>query len=272
MRSEGRRDLWLAGVIWLILVAVGEWLVFSIDLVPRAASAQAEEIDFAFETLFVYAVPVVAFVVVVLVYAVVRWRVSEPGEDGPPIADHRGFSWGWMAVSTGLATLIFFYPGLTGLLALAEEPEPDLVVEVEGVQWSWNLAFPDQGVTIQGAPELVLPVGQTIRFDITSRDVIHSFWVPSFRVKQDAIPGQVKTAYVTTTEEGGFVEDPGMRLQCAELCGTGHARMYIPVRVVPIGEFEAWLAEMNSQGDGMAGMDMGDGEDMGDGMDMDEEG
>lgn len=259
MPAPTRGDVWRAGVAWLLLVALGEVAVTRIDLLPPAASAQAEEVDRAFSLLLVYSVPVFAFVVVVLGYAVVRWRTDNPTEDGPALADHGAFSWGWLAVSTGLAALLFVYPGVTGLLALSEQPEPGLVVEVDGVQWHWDLTYPELGLEIENASELVLPVEETIRFDITSADVVHSFWVPSFRVKQDAIPGEVTTAYVTTTETGGFPDDFNMRLQCAELCGTGHARMYIPVRVVTAEEFQAWVSGMAGSGaaaDPMEGMDM----------------
>jgi cytochrome c oxidase subunit 2 len=277
-----RRDLWRAGALWLALTAIGEYVVVTWPLMAPGLSAQAEEVDSAFNILMIYSVPVFAFVVTALVYSILRWRVKgdEPDGDGPPIEDDPRFSWGWFIVSTALAALIFFYPGLTGLLALAEEGDPDVVIELEAVQWHWNITFPEYGVTLDSATELVLPVDQVIKFEITSRDVIHSFWVPAFRMKQDAIPGQVTEVYVTPTEMGTFGTDSEMRLQCAELCGTGHARMYVPIRVVSTAEFEAWIAEMSgSASPGMDGMDMGDDQmddemDMGedDGMDMEEEG
>lgn len=276
-----RRDLWRAALVWLVLVVIGELIVTQVNMLPPGLAAQAEEIDFAFNILLVYSVPVFAFVVTVLGYSIARWRVREPegpDGDGVPIKDHKGFSWGWFVVTAGLAALLFTYPGLTGLLALAEEPEPDLVVEVEAVQWHWNIAYPELGLSMENAPEMVLPVGSTVRFDITSRDVIHSFWVPAFRIKQDAIPGQTTVAYVTLTETGTYGTNSSLRLQCAELCGTGHARMYIPIRVVSSEEFQAWISQMGGSG----GMDMG-GQGMSDqgmsdqgmsdqGMDMGEEG
>ncbi len=281
-----RRDLWRAGALWLALTAIGEFVVLNWPLMSPGRSAQAEEVDFAFNLLMVYSVPVFMFVVTALVYSIFKWRVKDdqPDGDATPVADHAGFSRGWLVVSIALAALLFFYPGLTGLLALAEEGEPDMVVSLEAVQWHWNISYPEYGVTMENAPELVLPVGHTIRFELTSRDVIHSFWVPAFRMKQDAIPGEITEVYVTPTEEGTFGTDSEMRLQCAELCGTGHARMYVPIRVVSAAEFEAWIAGAGGSGgmDMDHGMDMG--EDMGhddgmddgmghdDGMDMEEEG
>ncbi len=273
MGGDGRRDLVATGVLWVILTALGEWAVLGTNMLPTLASRQGEEVDGAFRLLMIYSVPVMAFVLAVLFYSVIRWRVEgRPGEDGPPLADHRGFSRTWFFVSVGLAALLFIHPGVTGLLALARdaEEEPDLVVELTGVQWHWDVNFPEHGVTLENPPELVLPVGSTIRFDLTSTDVIHAFWVPAFRLKQDAIPGQTNSVTITPLETGSYEEDDAFRLQCAELCGTGHARMFLPVRVVDEAEFGEWLAGAGmGPMEGMEGMDMGD---EGDGMGMGDEG
>jgi len=249
-----RRDLVSVGALWAVLTALGEWAVLTTNMAPVLASKQGEEVDKAIRILFIYSVPVMAVVLSVLIYAVFRWRVSEPTEDGPPIADHRGFSRAWLWISIAMATLVFFYPGLTGILAMAEAEEIDLVVELNGVQWHWDVAFPDHGVSLERPDELVLPVGSTVRFDITSSDVIHAFWVPAFRLKQDAIPGQTNSVTITIAEDGSYEEDSSFRLQCAELCGTGHARMFLPVRVVGQGEFDAWLSGTGQMD--MADMDM----------------
>ncbi|HDH03417.1 MAG TPA: cytochrome c oxidase subunit II [Actinobacteria bacterium] len=250
-----RKDLVSVGVLWAVLTALGEWAVLTTNLAPTLASKQGEETDKAIELLFIYSVPVMAVVLAVLIYTLVRWRVSEPSEDGPPIADHRGFSRAWFWISVALATLVFLHPGLTGIFAMAQEEEIDLIVELDGVQWHWDVAFPEQGVTMENPAELVLPVGTTIRFDITSSDVIHAFWVPAFRLKQDAIPGQMNSLTITLLENGDFADDDGFRLQCAELCGTGHARMFLPVRVVEQDEFDDWLANAGGPAS-MDGMDM----------------
>lgn len=265
MSDRSRRDLMWAAAVWVVLVVVGEIVVLNMSFLPLAASEQAAEVDQAIDLLFAYSVPVMAFVLTVLGYSIVRWRVSDPVKANEDFADHSGFSWGWLVVSTLLAGLLFAFPGLTGLLALAEEPEPDLIVELEGVQWHWNVAFPDASVSLEDPEEILLPSDSVIRFELTSRDVIHAFWVPAFRMKQDAIPGQVTSVHITTTETASYDEDHSMRLQCAELCGTGHARMFVPVHVVQKAEFDAWL---EAQADASGGMDMGENGDM----DMGDEG
>jgi cytochrome c oxidase subunit 2 len=91
--------------------------------------------------------------------------------------------------------------------------------------------------------EMVLPADRRVKFEVTATDVLHAFWVPAFRMKIDAVPGGVTTTYATPNVTGGRDDDIGFRLVCAELCGTGHSVMAMPVRVVEPDEFEAWVAE-----------------------------
>jgi cytochrome c oxidase subunit 2 len=109
----------------------------------------------------------------------------------------------------------------------------ELVVQVTGFQYGWSFEYPDQGVS---SSDLYLPRGRQIKLEITSRDVIHSFWVPEFRIKQDAVPGRWTELRVTPTEVGDF------RIRCAEMCGYAHSAMYAPVVVVEPPDFADWLA------------------------------
>ena len=118
----------------------------------------------------------------------------------------------------------------------------DLVVELEARTFAWRVSYPSLNIS-RLRKEMVLPVGKHVRFDVTSKDVIHSFWISAFRVKIDAVPGLVTTEYATPDRTGSFEDDFNLRLQCAELCGVGHATMTMPVRVVEQGEFDAWVAE-----------------------------
>jgi len=243
-----KRDTVWAFVLWAILTAGGILLARALNIVPVAASEEAGVIDDAMRRLLLYSIPVLAFVVTVLVYSVVRFRsLGEPTEDGPPVHGHGGFSVGWLVVTAGLATLVFVSPGLTGLRELTSNKSADLLIRAQGVQWHWDYAFPEYGLTLENPTELVLPVGMRIEFQITSKDVIHSFWIPAFRLKEDAVPGQVTTMYVTPTKTGSFEGDPNFRAECAELCGIGHARMLTRVRVVSEQEFLSWVQQMGGQ-------------------------
>lgn len=116
---------------------------------------------------------------------------------------------------------------------------PDLTVEVTGFQWQWRFVYPEQGIDIigqTGSPaEMVLPQGATVRIELSSVDVIHSFWVPEFMIKHDAIPGQPVRFDMAVTRAGFF--DSG---RCVEYCGLNHDQMSFGVRVLPPAEFESW--------------------------------
>ncbi|MFP3854782.1 MAG: cytochrome c oxidase subunit II [Anaerolineales bacterium] len=238
-----KRDLIYAAVLWLLLTAAGEFAALNIDYFPVGIAQEATIIDDAFLLLMVLGVPVFTFVVVGLLYAVIRFRSEDKAGDGPPIHTNKPLAWGWFVVTSGLAVFVIFNPGIKGMRELLADQQEDLVVEVTGSQWQWDYSYPDYDIAVVDADELVLPVDRRVKFEVSSTDVIHSFWVPAFRMKIDAVPGQINEMYVTPDETGSFSEDGGIRVQCAELCGTGHTRMRTGVRVVSQQEFEAWVEQ-----------------------------
>jgi cytochrome c oxidase subunit 2 len=238
-----KRDFIFAAFLWIVLTVVGEYAALNLNYFPVGLAHEAEIVDEAFNLLMVLGIPVFTFVVVGLIYAVVRFRAGDEEGDGEPIFTHRALTWSWFVVTSGLAIFVIIDPGITGLRELTADRREDLVVEVTASQWQWDYVYPEYGISIVEAPELVLPVDRRVKFEITSTDVIHSFWVPAFRMKMDAVPGQVNEMYVTLTEVGSFEEDSAARVQCAELCGTGHPRMRTTVRILPQAEFEAWVEE-----------------------------
>jgi cytochrome c oxidase subunit II len=131
------------------------------------------------------------------------------------------------------------------------DPEPDAVVDVVGQQWSWTFNYTEQGEggqtpytvgTASQIPTLVLPVDQTIQFNLHSPDVIHDFGVPSFLMKMDVIPGRVNKFQATPTVIGDYAG------KCFELCGTYHSRMLFNVKVVSQDDYDAYLADLADQG------------------------
>jgi cytochrome c oxidase subunit 2 len=241
-----RRDYVTVGILWFVLTFLGILLApitFSFYFPPPGAE-EAVFIDNAFRYLVILAIPVFSFVVSVLVYSMIRFRVQDDSnEEGPPVKSSATVYLTWLLITSGLAIAILIHPGVTGIAELRSNPAADLVVQVSAEQWNWTYTYPEYGVTIEKAKELVLPVDTRVKFEITGTDVLHSFWVPAFRMKIDAVPGKVTTLYVTPTVVGAFDDDPNMRVQCAEICGTGHARMRTQVVVVEPDEFEEWLAE-----------------------------
>ena len=238
-----KRDLFVAAIFWLALTVVGE-AVAQIDIFPLAASHEATTVDSAFRLLLLLGIPVFTLVLAVLFYSVLRFRSrGSPEDDGPPIYGRGIVPKLWFAITTALAITVMIHPGLTGLAELraSEANDADLVVKVDSARWAWVFTYPQYGVT--SVQELVLPVDKRVRFEITSLDVVHSFWIPAFRMKIDAVPGLTTTLTLTPTAIGSFQDDHNLRVQCAELCGLRHAMMQVPVRVVEQTEFAAWLAQ-----------------------------
>ncbi len=240
-----KRDLAIVAVLWLVLTALGI-AAARLDFFPVVRADKGEEIRHAFRVLVYLAAPVFALVVAVLAYSVLRFRRSGPPvTDGPPIMGRGALPVAWFGVTTALAVLVMIYPGVTGIPKVFRNPPPDLVVQVQGTRWKWIVSYPQYRVTT--LTELVLPVDATVRFEVTSPDVIHSFWIPAFLTKIDAVPGMTTVLTLRPTKTGSYETDQTLRLQCAELCGRDHALMAMPVRVVTRQEFEAWVRAQAGQ-------------------------
>jgi len=236
-----KRQLFPALFVWLVLTVVGEILAVKVDLYFVPKSDKGEEIDFAFRFLVYLAVPVMTMVLAVLISSLMLGSsLRFPEEDGAPMHGRGKFPFVWLGITSSLAIVVMVYPGLIGIpRVMGGEDKPDVLVKVEGVQWTWLVSYPDE--QIEGAREIVLPVDATVRFDITSRDVLHSFWIPAFLMKIDAVPGMTTTMSLKPTKLGSYDTDPNLRAQCAELCGLSHSRMRIAVRVVTREEYDQWV-------------------------------
>lgn len=245
-----KRDVAIVTILWVVLAVVGEALVLNVDVLPRLISDKGEIIASAFRTLLIYGVPVFAFVVAVLVYMVWRYRAGAgdvPPEDGPPLRGRGAVPLVWFGVTSALALLLIVYPGLTDLpKVLQDDRSPDLVVKVESQRWVWTISYPQYGVRTRN--ELVIPVGQTVRYELTSVDVLHGFWIPAFGITQEAVPGHTTTIQYRATETGAYETNEMLRVQCSELCGLAHSIMFLKVRVVTAAEFQTWIGQQKGQG------------------------
>jgi cytochrome c oxidase subunit 2 len=249
-----RRDLTLVIALWAVVsvlaVAVA---VFLMDPFPAVGAEEASLIDDAFMVMTYMGAPVFAIVISVLILAVWKWRATGTPEgatdDGPPIQGTNWFPKAWLAASSALAVVVMIYPGLTGLAELREDDTAEMRIEVSGLSWQWLVHYPDaDGIRLSsaGGDELVLPADTRIQFDVIALDILHSFWIPAFRQKIDAVPGQTTTLYTTVTETGDYDDDVAYRIQCAELCGLNHTDMAMNVRVVERDEFDEWVASKNA--------------------------
>ena len=243
-RDSAAKALWLTVLLWVVLTAVGEAITASVDFYPLVLSDKGEDIASAFRLLMYLSVPVFTLVLAVLVYSLLRRGFENVPEDGPPLQGRGTAPLVWFAATAALTALVIVHPGLTSLHAVTKEPDrPDLVIMVEGMQWTWLVSYPELGIS--QVRELALPVDRDVRFEITSRDVLHSFWIPAFLMKVDAVPGLTTTMSLRATQTGDIAMDPTVRLQCAELCGVSHTTMQIPVSVLSQRDFDAWARQQS---------------------------
>ena len=205
-------------------------------LLPFAASEEAALIDGLVDAHIWMISLLFSLIMVIMLYAVVIFRRDpDDKEDGPHIHGNTTLEVAWTVVPT-LIVLGFGFWGVDVLNKITVDKNDAMVVEVIGRQWSWVFSYPEADVS--GVAEMVLPVDRPVRLEMDSADVLHSFWVPEFRVKQDLVPGgEPEILRFTPTEIGDY------KLRCAEICGLDHAGMLAPVRVVSQADFEEWLAE-----------------------------
>jgi cytochrome c oxidase subunit 2 len=231
------------GLVQLVAIGVGIGVALTLVAVlfkwlPTSASEEFDRIQDIYWFATIISIPIFSLVTAVVLYSVWKWRVpDDDDEDGPPIHGHTGLEILWTAVPAVLVVAI----GIFSAVVLAQNGEAgDNPMEVEalGQQFAWKFTYGDHDDLTSG--ELVLPVGQEVRFTMRSVDVIHSFWVPNFGQKMDAVPGITTEILVTPKRIGDF------QVVCTELCGLGHATMRARARVVEQAEFDAWVAEQQA--------------------------
>jgi cytochrome c oxidase subunit 2 len=216
----------LAGGIATAVAVLVPWL-------PSPASTQAKRIDVLFWFVVAICILIFAIVAAVLAYAVVKFR-ARPGDDsdGPPTHGHTGLEITWTIVPTLLVTAI----GIFSAIVLARDDHAGknpFRINVTAQQFAWSFTYPEAHNLTTG--DLRVPVNRSILLTFTSKDVIHSFWVPEWSQKQDTVPGIHPTLHITPTKTGTF------DVICTELCGLGHAVMRTEAIVMSKKSFDAWL-------------------------------
>lgn len=225
----------IGAVIFIVVLFVIGLFVLNTDrLLPIGASRQAEPIDNLFSLHFIVIAFLFALIVGILAYSLIFFRRKQTDlSDGVYFKRNDTLEIIWTVIP--LLVVISFAVIGSDVLAQTQRIDPQAIeVRVVGQQWAWRFEYPEYGII---SKELVLPVDQQVLLTLTSSDVIHSFWVPEFRVKQDALPGMERELRITPTVIGEY------SLVCAEMCGRDHAYMNAPVLVKSDGDFNAWVGQ-----------------------------
>ncbi len=214
-------------VISSVILLIPEWNG------PQGSTA-ADDIDTLLDVMIVLSAFVFSIVMVMLGYSIMRWR-AKPGDesDGEPVHGNTNLEIAWTVIPTVIVLFGAAYSWI--VLDKIEAREDDrMVINVTSQQFEWDFQYPEQGAI--ETKELHVPVDRQIEFKLHALDVIHSFWVPEWRIKKDNVPGITTRAIVTPDTEGTY------SLVCTELCGYGHSTMRAKVVVESEQEFQAWAA------------------------------
>ena len=228
----------VTGVLVVVMTIMVYLLLTNIGLLPPQASTQAETIDRLFNLHFFLISFLFSLITVLIGYSLIVFRKRPDGPDeGRPFSGSTKLEVVWTLIP--LATVLMIsYVGSQSLAEILRVDPQAMEVKVTAGQWYWLFEYPDYGIQ---SNSLYLPVDEQVLLKMTSRDVIHSFWVPEFRVKQDVLPGEnlVKELRFTPTIIGDY------KVRCAEMCGGSHAYMESPVVVLSRADFDAWVLEQS---------------------------
>jgi cytochrome c oxidase subunit 2 len=226
----------------MFAVTVVLTVLISVVMVPirwngQGASTAAAPIDTLLDVMIVLSAFVFSLVMVMLFYALWKFK-AKPGDesDGEPIHGNTRLEIAW----TLIPTIIVLFGGAYSwavLVDIEEKADNPMRVEVFSQQFAWSFGYPESG-NAWSEGELHVPLGRQIHFKMHAQDVIHSFWVPEWRIKKDNVPGITTTAIVTPDKPGTY------QLICTELCGVGHPTMRAEVVVEPPAKFEEWVKDL----------------------------
>jgi cytochrome c oxidase subunit 2 len=223
---------------WLLLAA-GPALADTATL-PRPEGPSADAIDNIYRAVLGVTVTIFVLVAGWLLYVAIRFRQrpGDPDVEPPQVHGSRRLEIGWTIVPVLILVALSAYT-FVELPDVKDVPAGAQVVRVQGLQFAWNYTYAN-GAHPKDAATLVIPTRTPIKLLVTSKDVIHDWWVPDLGYKIDAIPGKTNTTWIEADQPGTY------RGQCAEFCGVGHATMLITVKAVPKQEFSRYMASLGS--------------------------
>ena len=232
-----RRHFVIVGILVIVMSILTYVGLDAAGLMPVQASAQAVDVDWMWNLELIAMSFLFALIIAPMGYSLIVFRRRKGDTtDAEHMEGNTRLEITWTIVPLFIV-MAYAYLGAINLAA-TQRADPDaMVVKVTGFQWSWSFEYPPVNGLAVVSDELHVPVGKQILLRMTSNDVIHSFWVPEFRLKQDLVPGRITELRITPTLEGSY------KVRCAELCGTSHAFMEKPVIVSSQEEVDAWMTE-----------------------------
>jgi cytochrome c oxidase subunit 2 len=217
-----------------------------IPWLPPVASRERHRIDIVFWLATVICIVIFTIVAAVIAYSVLKFRRQpDDDSDGPPIHGHTGLEIVWTAIPAVLVTVIAIVSSIV-LVKNGRAGADPLRITVTAEQFLWSFKYENHGADGIVSPILYLPRGESAKLTLHSLDVIHSFWVPEFGQKQDAVPGTEQHLVITPTKDGTWP------VICTELCGLGHATMRTQTKVVEPAAFTKWVSSQKQPAGGSA--------------------
>ena len=204
---------------------------------PAYLTTTTEAIDPVFMFIFGACLVLLLGITVVMVWFVIRYHRSRAPEPTSQVAGNLWLEVAWIVLPTILVLLMFYY-GWAGYLALRNVPKGALEVTATARMWSWSFSYPNG----KSASRMYVPVNKPIKVKLVSKDVIHGFYLPAFRVKRDVVPGMHNQVWFVATKPGSY------DLFCSAYCGTGHSAMITTVEALPEAEYNLWVQQTNPAG------------------------
>ncbi len=217
--------------------------------IPPGSSTIAGDVDALFSFLIYASIALLAIVVFGIIFFALRYRHRADDNVGvtPDLAHNTKLELIWSIIPTILVIIVFVW-GFRVYIKMNVVPKDALEIKVTGQKWFWTFDYPDGANSLN---ELVVPVNKPIKLLMSSKDVIHSFFVPDFRIKMDVLPNRYTVTWFQAERVGDF------HLFCAEFCGDKHSEMIGKVRVVSEREYAAWLEAGSDTGEEMGMEDFG---------------
>jgi cytochrome c oxidase subunit 2 len=206
-------------------------------ILPPVNSTVASDVDALFTFINVVSAILLLGITAAIIYFAVKYKRKSEDDVTPVIKHNTALEVTWTVIPLILILIVFFW-GFRGYVEMRNAPDNSYVVYVTANSFFWQFTHPN-GVQTTG--ELNVPNGRPVKLMMQSRDVIHSFFVPDFRIKQDVLPGRYTTAWFQTKNAGESV------VFCTEYCGTGHSDMMAKVIAMEPADFDAWLADAKAE-------------------------